>query len=582
MGVVYKLTQDVVDFILSQKRAHPKLSCRQLTEILEAHFDLHISKSSINKVLKRRHLSSPVGRRADGVVVAKKKFTIPESRKQGLFPKSRPGRSPEGAPCSNPPERPSLESGVETRPVYPKPDGRNYPGMGAVFLKAAEWAISERPVLADFIRKYLKNDSLADIDTIAEVLLYSPVFGIKGIHDFKQYKSKGLWALHGLPDSLNQQAFYDVVNGLGDINRLALDLSLEIPSVLTKIQCIKIVLEDGESILMDPLLATAHNKNVQTGHFLPLQQCIKNVVECLIENVHSAVFCSIGKYNENGSETSPPFDMNGLSLSEEFVPFMQAFDQKAGKKIQKIMLFDQENREIMTFDDIPDMPRQWIGALWPWQEGFEKLSWEGKIHGFSSKLISKELFYRRLKMNGTSLPLMGGWVISEHKDSPPVLAVLTNNRAAKGEAILQEFINKWPHLDKGHFIQFIKKHQLSSTEDQKTVAFHYAHEDLFQNIEFYRSSDLFQMSYHFLSLLSEYCLSLFFDKTMSPLKLEECIADIYSLSGRIMEQDDSIRIFLDLNKHKFSKEIEKAIKMLNESHIKDFKNRLLFVTYSYN
>jgi len=87
MGVVYKLQQNVIDFIVSQKQANPALSCRKLVAIVGQQFSIKISKSSVNAVIQDAGLSSAVGRPAKR---AKKdqKFKIPEQRKAGLFPEA--------------------------------------------------------------------------------------------------------------------------------------------------------------------------------------------------------------------------------------------------------------------------------------------------------------------------------------------------------------------------------------------------------------------------------------------------------------------------------------------------------------
>ena len=63
MGVVYKLKQEITDFILGQKQNQPHLSCRGISKIIEERFQIKVSKSSINAIIKEAGLSLPVGRR---------------------------------------------------------------------------------------------------------------------------------------------------------------------------------------------------------------------------------------------------------------------------------------------------------------------------------------------------------------------------------------------------------------------------------------------------------------------------------------------------------------------------------------
>ena len=62
MGVVYKGKPEVRDFILEQKNKNPSLSCRKLTVLVLSNFQVELSKSSINAIIKEAGLSAPLGR----------------------------------------------------------------------------------------------------------------------------------------------------------------------------------------------------------------------------------------------------------------------------------------------------------------------------------------------------------------------------------------------------------------------------------------------------------------------------------------------------------------------------------------
>ncbi|MBF0122633.1 MAG: hypothetical protein HQL21_04385 [Candidatus Omnitrophica bacterium] len=83
MGVVYKLKQEIIDFIILKKKEAPSLSCRRLVDIIRSDFRLEVSKSSVNAVIKEFELSSPVGRRA--TYKAPKNFLIPQDKKEKLL-----------------------------------------------------------------------------------------------------------------------------------------------------------------------------------------------------------------------------------------------------------------------------------------------------------------------------------------------------------------------------------------------------------------------------------------------------------------------------------------------------------------
>lgn len=63
MGIIYKLKPNIIEYIVSQKQKSPNLSCRKLADLAQAKFNVKVSKSSVNSIIKQEGLSSAVGRR---------------------------------------------------------------------------------------------------------------------------------------------------------------------------------------------------------------------------------------------------------------------------------------------------------------------------------------------------------------------------------------------------------------------------------------------------------------------------------------------------------------------------------------
>src|SRR5277367_4557934 len=78
MGVTYKLKEEVIHFIISQRQSNPLASCRQLAESVSQKFGLHLSKSSVHDVLKESGIITPRGRKP------KDKFKIPQEKKKQI------------------------------------------------------------------------------------------------------------------------------------------------------------------------------------------------------------------------------------------------------------------------------------------------------------------------------------------------------------------------------------------------------------------------------------------------------------------------------------------------------------------
>ncbi|MFA5287114.1 MAG: hypothetical protein WC394_02455, partial [Candidatus Omnitrophota bacterium] len=62
MGTIHKLKPEVRSFIIEEKKNKPTLSCRNLTVLISEQFNIEMSKSSINMVIKEAGLSAPIGR----------------------------------------------------------------------------------------------------------------------------------------------------------------------------------------------------------------------------------------------------------------------------------------------------------------------------------------------------------------------------------------------------------------------------------------------------------------------------------------------------------------------------------------
>ncbi len=80
MGVIYKLTDDVVDFIVKRKNDDLQLSCREIADLVYDQHQRLVSKSSVHDVLKSHGISIPRGRKPK-----KTKFQIPLEKKKQLF-----------------------------------------------------------------------------------------------------------------------------------------------------------------------------------------------------------------------------------------------------------------------------------------------------------------------------------------------------------------------------------------------------------------------------------------------------------------------------------------------------------------
>jgi len=164
MAKNYKLNEEIKQFIIQQKKANPALSCRGLTSLIKEKFQVELSKSLINNVLKESSLSSPVGRK---------------SAKQ-------PIKEPEKEPI----KEPIKESIIAQKPAEAQISRQEVEFMengGFFFLKAADLRLGLISNLTEIFSAYFPGSSKQEHQASIEALIYNPFFKDK----------KSLWLLIG-------------------------------------------------------------------------------------------------------------------------------------------------------------------------------------------------------------------------------------------------------------------------------------------------------------------------------------------------------------------------------------------------
>lgn len=121
MGSVYKLTDEIKQFILQMKREQPALSCRKLSMMIQEKFNAKVSKSSINIVFKGSGLSMPVGRtRKRQRRPALKIFIVPTATQIPVVNESQVVKEPEAI-------TPVIEEQEEVISILPEAKKENEP-----------------------------------------------------------------------------------------------------------------------------------------------------------------------------------------------------------------------------------------------------------------------------------------------------------------------------------------------------------------------------------------------------------------------------------------------------------------------
>lgn len=433
MGVIYKLTEEVIQFLLQRKKDFPAMSCRQLATLASQKFQAKISKSSINNILKRESLSSPVGRRVS-FESKEKKFQIPTGKKNEILTNLEKS----GLPIV-PSAMPSLRQKIVTaqKEIHPSPEAgaikssvskdkvsvdvdapladyaefshfvaqtrqkridsqkQSFETAELLFVKWAEWEISSSSVLSQVIKgpfeNYLKEKGIGQfltqqeyanlLDQYCGVYLSLVLLGkdVDYLEKIKHNYSNGLFILNRPltmpiteePLSLDLRLWPVFCQWLKESPQLsAAEYSLLKQQAFCGIRNFKIFLENGTQLFMDASLSS-----------LWAEEEIDFLDSFSIPSPKAMSFLSHFLISNN--EPIILFAMPGqTALSKSFYNLISFFENKKGCRATQIELFDRTGDLISSFPFILEQKRIFMLGLRPWQKEFTEFlkaaKWAGK------------------------------------------------------------------------------------------------------------------------------------------------------------------------------------------------------------
>ena len=590
MGVIYKFKEEVVDFIVRQKRDNPHLSCRRLTDIVSQEFQIQVSKSSVNAILKNAQLSSPVGRRPF-MEKKSRSFQIPPTKKKEIFGTGHQAKeitTPKKVFPAKPthPVLPGQEkvvrqlvkkesvvhdpssdlSTVEQKQKYKKESPSSllstqlYDGMGCIFLKGIEWSLSPTPLLGELLKDYVKGFAVEDIHAASEVLLYLQTFGMRRLEDLANYQGLGLWKLNQLSSGFDYRIVMKLYQSLTNLDELSLKISSEIGQLFTEIQYLKICCEDGQEILMGALFHSLGFDNVQSVNVCSYNKLLSNLTDQIISNR----FPTIIKYAPGQT-----------AIAKEFYDFITSYENGRGKKIVAISLIDREGQELSKFTSIPAQKRYFIIGLWPWQKEFDALlaqsvsrTQKELLHPLTQQKLSLVEITPAVVENLTRhlSPTIRGFLIYVSKHEKPVCAILTNIplNQMSSEDIVWSYILCWPNLTKIPSPRPSKDSDVSPPKLNDDEAYMGGFWDQINRL---------------VKRLEQSCRSQFFDQMNSNNDTTYEISTYYKLPGYWQEHKDYSLVSLVLPHQPADQpeNLEYAIARFNESNIVDPSGKRLFV-----
>jgi len=371
MGVIHKLKEDVVNFIIDQKKKNPSVSIRQLAAETSAKFQIKVSKSSVSTTLKNASLSSAVGRRSPNGVRGEK-FAIPPIRKIEISQNMQKAgfdkdavtikEKEDGATKELTDSEKDIEAQPakkeETLPLIPDPIGQGKPspadskdkqeaviedalqdnnffehverlrnekksqnaptlnGMGFVFLKAAQWETSSKSLISELFKKHVSGSAQDSFNIACEMFLFLKFLGVESFEQVSAYQEHGLWQLNKLsgPVSGENEALLKLKELFQWSSNVATALSSGIVMEydLEKKHVFSQV--SGFELTLEDntsLIIDAAMSSLDFNMKAPINKSMAWLSNYLISNIHSPVFFTVpgeGKFDQRFYELIAIFE----------------------------------------------------------------------------------------------------------------------------------------------------------------------------------------------------------------------------------------------------------------------------------
>ncbi len=598
MGVIYKLKNNVVEFIVGQKKTNESFSCRGLTGIIKEKFQIDISKSSINNVLKQENLSSPVGRRPKPGSKPKI-FRIPKNKKEQLFidaplmanPVIFLEQKPQeiASPVSQ--EEPGVivtpeNTGVPLNPAQtedsskavwePDPDfftdtpgvilpGENkeiWDGMGCFFLKAAEWDLANSSILGHFIRQHSAVIA-EDHDKIAGTILYHELFGIPGPLEFDLYEGAGLWELNNLDRKISTKEVMTMITNAIMTNEQVALFKDHCDELFSEISYFKLTCADTVDIYID-----AHLQSLWLEHHIlpnmkwPMNKALNILSANFISNTHPIIINNLF----------------GLRDSlEGFYGFIRALENDINKQIKKITIYNSAKAEVARFTIIPTKKREFIIGVWPGNFIFQEIARQdtGKLFAFHSEDIPGTLWCSEIT---AALPItvnqkngvLRAAFIRESESAPPILGILTNISQSKThmQDVVRSFFERWPNAarhgqDSGEPV--VPGGENKIFKDQALLL-----SEALLNSK-YASVDLSLLKKALLESLSRYCQEHYFPISCADMDFSAMHEHFYKLSGFVSKIMNKQVVTLVIPRgYSHRSDLTYAVRHVNEGNITNY------------
>jgi len=311
-GNAKKVTEEIKEYIRELRQASPKLNSKGLKEYIRQRFGVELNCGWIGQIAKGMGERLRIGRPATGIDSSK---GIPVDHAGVYFLKGADG---------------DME-GVKT--------------ITEMIVKEREKDIEEKAAL-----KRIRGTTPQTIKKKVETLLYLPMFGMQKPYHLLKYHKRGLGILSG---SGERYSYYTADIFLCDTEKLKIAQKVgdELTRCYLEALCIEIELEDGSYFYID-----GHSKHVWSGKNIP--KAFFTTLKRAERGLHQ-YFIHSTKGNPLTLLTCPgDTRMPGILLD-----LIDGFENAAGKKIVKAVIFDREGLSLSIFEEFDKRKKYFITLL---------------------------------------------------------------------------------------------------------------------------------------------------------------------------------------------------------------------------
>lgn len=574
MGVIYKLKTEIKDYILEEKNNKPILSCRSLVSLIESKFQIKVSKSSINAVIKESGLSMPVGRRRKKrrrkaqisitlpLQIENKQVEHPllEAQKIELIEQlpepviQRPVEEPKAeipvekiaqVPLEPVPEIPAVAS-IEEEPAEALEElPSEIESTGAILLKMADYLIGGSSQINETIKERL-NRGEKGLLAKTESLIYMSLFNLA-----EEKELSKLWAI--VNKKIPSEDIMRYLNDLRAVSGLSPIISEVIWQLFQEVRSLKVILTDRSHFYIDGQLHTVWS-TPQIPYSFSTTLC----------NIKSYVNGCFEKYKPFVLSSAPGYDMP----AKELFDFMLSLEGEE-KSISELIIYSHKLEEIQTIYPASNKNYFFIFGLWPWQFGqYRRVKLMGETRQFSFEPLKKDFYLTEAEVELTQPDTnkrvtLKGCVLKTNPDDKIRLIILTNLSRTEGiEELAHIYLSHWPNLEEG-FQDFSRKIELFTYAALSRQAFSIPQPSLAEE-----ATDIKQALANYLNALDAYVRWHFLPSECKEWDFSTVNERFYQLKAQLKKEKDAYLVrFILPEGYAFLKDLSYCLNRMNEREI---------------